>query len=59
MKIKIAENLNFREVQALETLLGLAYNGRKEEEVLGICYLNLGGFSWAFGCPKWAVDPPF
>jgi hypothetical protein len=35
MKIKIAENLNLREVQALETLLGLAYNGEKREEVLG------------------------
>jgi hypothetical protein len=51
MKIKIAENLKLREVQALETLLGLAYNGEKKK-VLGICYPNLGGFSWTLGAPN-------
>jgi hypothetical protein len=43
MKRKNAENYFFREVQALETLLGLAYNVRKKEKELGRYYPNLGG----------------
>jgi hypothetical protein len=58
-EIKIAENLNLREVQAQETLFGLAYNRRMKEEKLGRKYPNLECFSWTFSCPKWAVSPPF
>jgi hypothetical protein len=59
MKNKNCRKLNLREVQAQETLFGLAYNRRMKEEKLGRKYPNLGGFSWTFRCPKWAVAPPF
>jgi hypothetical protein len=48
MKRKNAGNYFLREVQALDTLLGLAYNVRKKEKGLGRYYPNLRGFYLTF-----------